>query len=921
MAGHAKIMGAVPSNRVSALRTWLPALGLLALGAAVRALRFGAPIAFAWSRGDEPRLAILGIEILQGVFPIHQLGYEYHGSAPAYPLAVLFALLGPTPLALDLGAFGVGLAVLGTGYLLARRILPRRAALLALTTLAVPPLFLAQWSLHGNLNHPLNIAVGNLLLLGTHTLFFRTPARPRTVLGLGLLTGLGWWINPLIIVYVGPLAFLALTRGLWRRPSLLLLFVAGTGLGGLPAWLYETFAFPSSRFFVYQHGDADMPPFWARVAWISRDVLPRLLGVEPRELTLSAGLLGLGVLALGVTVLLRAIVRDGRAMSPKGAGSDGAALGVLLWPVFLVNLALVLGTPRGVHGNQYLLPLYSVLPCWTGETLSWLWQTRPMVGRFATILLLSFHLGTNWMASLGSTPRAAWRWRPLEAEIAPLLSWLDTRGLRDVYWIYSDPMLTSQEFTFLTRGRIVAVDPWSEDSTFNSTRVDAAIAPAWIGRSESPGLADGMRGLGLAVDEVRVGGLGVLAAQPVDAVAYEAIPPQRWQLSARERSEEARNLADRDIATGWTTGGPQTPGQWVAADLGTEESVARVDLLTVDWQQVPSGLRVEVSRDGARWQVVSDIPHYWGPLFLSEHHAFLKARRGRVQAIFPPARARFVRLVQTGTSTHEWEARELMIYRRMEPPRVSPPLPAGTLSDALRRHRVRFVYADAWLSARVLVESRGTIDAQDSNLNGNAYGRESPSPDRRFRAEPGRALVLGADADLPGIRAALQGQAVHWQETTIGPYGLILFTGRAAPLSPLAGGRWRAVGTADPVAAPPAFDAGPRPPRTSTRGGDAAVLVDLGSIRRVAGVSLWPGHFNGQAIDLRLEGSIDGTAWVPLEPLAWAGRTVWTGSELLRDGSKGWTVRFPQASLRYLRLTPTGVVPGGWKIRDLFALE
>jgi hypothetical protein len=154
-------------------------------------------------------------------------------------------------------------------------------------------------------------------------------------------------------------------------------------------------------------------------------------------------------------------------------------VGALLWPVFIVNLALVVGTPRGVHGNQYLLPLYSVLPYWTGETLSWLRKTRPVVGRFATVLLLVFHLGTNWMASLGSTRPTAWRWHPLEAEVAPLVSWLDTRGLRDVYWVQSDAMpLGAHEFMFLTRGRIVAVDPWSEESTFYSTRVDAAVTPA-----------------------------------------------------------------------------------------------------------------------------------------------------------------------------------------------------------------------------------------------------------------------------------------------------------------------------------------------------------------------------------------------------------------------------------------------------------
>ena len=102
------------------------------------------------------------------------------------------------------------------------------------------------------------------------------------------------------------------------------------------------------------------------------------------------------------------------------------------------------------------------------------------------------------------------------------------------------------------------------------------------------------------------------------------------------------------------------------------------------------------------------MPEYWGPLFFSEHHPFLRVRRGRVQAIFPPVRARHLRIVQTASVPHHsWSARELFVYGPGGP---RPPVPrAGELTAALRREGVSFVYASHWLSARVKVESRGAI--------------------------------------------------------------------------------------------------------------------------------------------------------------------------------------------------------------------
>src|SRR5262245_26276688 len=205
---------ATPIGRPALLA--VPAL-LLLLGAAVRALRFPAP--FFWPfHWDETIPAVPALRVLAGALPV-TAGPEYFGAAPWYPLAPWFVIAGPSTVALDLYSYGIGLLILWTTWLLLRRLLDRPAALYGLAILAVPPLFLSQWSLM-TANHVPNLLLGNLCLLASHTIFVADPGRRRALLVLGLLAGLGWWTSPLILVYLAPFAVLAARTGLLVRPRI-----------------------------------------------------------------------------------------------------------------------------------------------------------------------------------------------------------------------------------------------------------------------------------------------------------------------------------------------------------------------------------------------------------------------------------------------------------------------------------------------------------------------------------------------------------------------------------------------------------------------------------------------------------------------------------------------------------------------------
>jgi hypothetical protein len=847
------------------------------------------------------------------------LGTEYFGAGPSYPLAAWFALWGTSTLALEVFVFGLGLLILWTAYLVLRRLLDPIATRFALAVLAAPPLLLTRWSVTGAPNHPALLVFGCLALGATHALFFRRRGRKRAILVLGLLAGLGWWTNPLMIVYLAPFGLLAVRTGLVRQARAWL-FPLGLLAGSLPQWLYELRHFPSARFALLEPGSVPVLSFGERVALLAGRFVPQLLGLDlspnPVPIVSFAGLALLGL--TGVSVIRAVLVDRGELTWLVGMGGRPAQGRSMLWMVAATNVALVLASERAI-GNYYLLSLYLALATWIGDTLAWLWRIRRVVGYVAVAGLLGFDVVLNWQDTLGTTPPSARRWAPIERSVKPLVQWLDEQGARCVYWADVSAM-PAWEFSYLTGERIVAADLWNEAAQDLAPLVDAAPAPPIVARRGSAtarSLEAGLRALGMTVRESAAGGFLVIQPVPDLVRRFAPLRPEGWRFTASENTVDAAHLLDRDAATRWTTNAPQHPGQWIAVDLGADRLVTRLDLLSTDWEEMPAGVRVDVSRNGIRWDEVAAVPDYWGPLFFSERHPFLKIYRGRVQAVFPPTPARFVRVVQTGTSPyHDWSARELFLYApapSQPPPRPRP----GEVTAALRRAGVRFVYASHWLSAWVRVDSRGTIGTLESNA-GAGPPRVSPVS---VRLAPGYGLLLGSDADADGIRAALAGQPVGVRETTAGPYPLLVFEPQPSPRR-LGKAGWRATASEHAESAARTIDGTGATAWTSATppAPDVALTVDLGAVRRLSRLEVRPGPAAGGR-DVRLEGSADGTAWKPLEPLRWSGRLYWTGSELLRIGEP-WAGTVPPTDVRYVRLRPVGVADGRpWVVREVDAFE
>ena len=216
-----------------------PLVWLLILALLVRGLALVTPNL--WY--DEANVGIMSLRVLAGDFPIFFYGQNFMGALEAYLNTLLFFFLGPTPLALETLPVLLSLLFIALSYRMIERVFGSKAAWISGLWLAVPPLFYLHWSHEARSHYPLTLVFGNLLFLLTLRLVEREAAHKKTtplLLGLGLVSGLAWWTNYLIVAYLMPVllaVFLLNKRAFWSpRPITIFSFFL---LGSLPLRLYQ----------------------------------------------------------------------------------------------------------------------------------------------------------------------------------------------------------------------------------------------------------------------------------------------------------------------------------------------------------------------------------------------------------------------------------------------------------------------------------------------------------------------------------------------------------------------------------------------------------------------------------------------------------------------------------------------------------
>ncbi|WP_220136715.1 discoidin domain-containing protein [Streptomyces himalayensis] len=120
--------------------------------------------------------------------------------------------------------------------------------------------------------------------------------------------------------------------------------------------------------------------------------------------------------------------------------------------------------------------------------------------------------------------------------------------------------------------------------------------------------------------------------------------------SATESGGTPAKVKDGDAGTRWSTGAPQTGGQWLQVDMGATHTFNQIVLDTAknstEENDYPRGYTVQVSSDGSTWTQV----------------AAGTGSRKATAINFAAARGRYVKITQTGTSANWWSVGEVNVY-------------------------------------------------------------------------------------------------------------------------------------------------------------------------------------------------------------------------------------------------------------------
>ena len=860
---------------------------------------------------DEGTAGLMGRRTLAGEFLAYFHGQAYMGAVDGYLHALPFALLGSSIETLRLWPLALSALHVWLCALLARRIAGagRWAALLALA----PTPILLKWAHDARLYYDLvPVLTLLILLLGLRvTDPGATRAdRTRTLLVAGLIAGLAWWTN---LIHTIPIAVAAgwilLARPRLGREALAL--PLAFALGSAPVWVFGA---------VHGHLGALRTPLAhpATVLEHARlllgNALPVLIGLPQQALDGPGGrwLAGLALIVLAAAV--------GACLRRWGAGG-GLVAGVVGLGATVVVLAEH-GRHLGLAEPLYLIPVVAVLPVALGVLLAALARrSRPAAVGLA-LALVGAHVAGLWVAYPWIFSAARWEGqRAINRSLLAIAARLESGGHAAVYTHDPEPSV----LTFVSAERVAVSHLYQERYPPLAERVDGSRRVAYLAVAPPPGLDRSLAAAGVAwATETLPRGWRLHAGFRLEQDGHREIPVEGWTVTASHQPALARHTIDRDARTLWNPRADRDSNVWIQVDLGGPHEVGMVTLLPRVFQEVPPGLRVDLSLDGQRWTVARDVGDYYGPLYWSGGHPMGRVRWGRIELRFTPERARHVRLTQLGASPRfAWTIRELAIY---ETGGVTggPPGDPGPALLALERTGARRVLGDHAVAARLAHASRGRLATPAANLH-DLDGTMRP-PGLLPAVAPAADLAIAYPPELPsaaGIEAAIARAGWSFIREDVGGYRLLTrFTPRPLGGVPLARTGWALSGSPGAGSAAAVVDGRPET-RWSTgrpqQPGDW-LQVDLPVPATLVGVDLDLGGFatdypRGTAVEVARE---DGT-WVrvPAEP-ALLGPLVWAGTHVLRDGVERVALRFPAVRARAVRIVQTAGDPVfDWSVAEL----
>lgn len=163
---------------------------------------------------DEAVYGLEAIHIMKGERPVFFYAQPYTGATSAYISALLFSIFGISDIALKIVPFVFSLLIIFLEFKLAEAIFRNsRKALVAASLIALGSPFWLNWSSRSGTGYIEMMVFGALVFLLTIKIVWGEGGRARpasTFFLLGLVAGLGFWIQPTIAYYLLPAGLIIL---------------------------------------------------------------------------------------------------------------------------------------------------------------------------------------------------------------------------------------------------------------------------------------------------------------------------------------------------------------------------------------------------------------------------------------------------------------------------------------------------------------------------------------------------------------------------------------------------------------------------------------------------------------------------------------------------------------------------------------
>jgi len=514
---------------------WLLVLGIVAL--AVGARLYLILTSGALMDGDEALVGLQALHILRdGERPVFFYGQSYMGSLEAYLAAAVFAVWGPSALALRAVPLTFAACLVVITYALAQRLGDRVSATVAALCAACPALYVAVWTVKARGGFVETLFLGLLLLLLTCSLVERQGGLGRW-LALGVLAGLAFWVSGMIVYYLlacAPFLLWSAARAPRWGTRGLIVATLGAVVGAAPLVVYNARHGLATLAYLFGgapgHAAQTLRQAPAVLGYFVRACLPELTGVwqpyTPSWAPWGAALLAL--YAVGALCLAARAVRPRRVL-PLLVLTQAALVPLVFAASGFGGASL---NPYGFDATgRYTLPLAALLPlAMAALTQRVLVVSAPAWRGLLATALVGLVVGGSALQYARADKSLIFQseyWHRLPMDSTPLVNCLDHLGVRDLWMNH----WASYPLMFATQERFVAAD-------YNDVALNGGVNRLpWtlrqVGRAPRPAYVLVVGDAGVTPLQRRLDALGVTYQRCV-ALPYQVLRPTSRRVDPRE---------------------------------------------------------------------------------------------------------------------------------------------------------------------------------------------------------------------------------------------------------------------------------------------------------------------------------------------------------------------------------------------------